>query len=112
MLGYSTAVTAGYLATWLLEVMGRHHFRSIAANSLIEANHGEKRRGRPSTPAAGDQQEVGHKRQKKAPCNDIKQDGYQHWPILADKRGRCNLCTKGQSNILCEKCDAQLCLHK
>lgn len=50
----------------------------------------------------------------KTPCTvrptaDVKYDGYNHFPTFGTK-GRCKLCIKGQTTVMCIKCGMRLCL--
>ena len=47
-----------------------------------------------------------HKKARSAPCYDVQNEVYEHWPIFDEKRNRCKLCTEYQSTAICEKCDA------
>ena len=47
-----------------------------------------------------------HKKVKAAPCYDVQNEGYEHWPIFDKKRNRCKLCTEYQSKVICKKCEA------
>lgn len=44
-----------------------------------------------------------------SPTTDVKYDGYNHFPTFGSK-GRCRLCTKGQTTVMCIKCGMRLCL--
>ena len=46
------------------------------------------------------------------PCNDIKKDQVEHFPIFIEKQQRCRFCSKGFTKIQCSKCHINLCLIK
>lgn len=42
------------------------------------------------------------------PTDDIRYDQMGHFPTFTDK-GRCRLCTNGQTTVFCQKCNVRLC---
>jgi hypothetical protein len=72
------------------------------------------KRGRPSN---GLQQKIDAKKKRgpaaEMPQAEVWQDGFCHYPIWRDTRGRCKLpdC-KEKSFVACEKCEVTLCLNK
>lgn len=70
---------------------------------------GKIKRGRPSS------QELGEQLPKKIrkpvttrPGEDIRHDMVGHFPVFTSK-GRCKLCVKGQTSVICRKCNQRLC---
>ena len=43
------------------------------------------------------------------PVDDVRYDGYQHWPEYA-RKGRCKFCINGFTQTTCTKCKVNLCL--
>lgn len=43
------------------------------------------------------------------PPTEVRYDQLDHFPVFGTK-GRCKLCTKGQSTVSCAKCNVRLCL--
>ncbi len=42
----------------------------------------------------------------------VRLDRFDHFPIHADKRGRCRLCKTGYTQMACLKCKVLLCLQR
>lgn len=85
-------------------------FQSQIANSLIKCGKTSKKRGRPSS---SDISFPSTSRQKKKvdPPTDVRNDGYQHFPIFSS-RGKCALCKVGFTETCCCKCGVRLCIKK
>lgn len=47
-----------------------------------------------------------------APSVDVRLDRCNHFPIHAEKRGRCRLCKNGYTQMACLKCKVLLCFTK
>nr|XP_005159764.1 piggyBac transposable element-derived protein 3-like [Danio rerio] len=47
-----------------------------------------------------------------APSVDVRLDRCDHFPIHAEKRGRCRLCKNGYTQMACLKCKVLLCFTK
>lgn len=43
------------------------------------------------------------------PVDDVRYDGYQHWPEYSAK-GRCKFCPNGFTQVTCTKCKINLCM--
>uniref|UniRef100_UPI00358E4A90 piggyBac transposable element-derived protein 2-like n=1 Tax=Myxine glutinosa TaxID=7769 RepID=UPI00358E4A90 len=93
-------------------------FHAEVANALIKvgkhADGSSRKRGRPSledgspppTPPLPPQQRT------IAPSADVRLDRLDHFPTHAEKRGRCRLCSKGYTQMACQKCKVLLCFTK
>uniref|UniRef100_UPI00358E218E piggyBac transposable element-derived protein 3-like n=1 Tax=Myxine glutinosa TaxID=7769 RepID=UPI00358E218E len=93
-------------------------FRAEVANALIKvgkhADGSSRKRGRPSledgspppTPPLPPQQRT------VTPSADVRLDRLDHFPTHAEKRGRCRLCSKGYTQMACQKCKVLLCFTK
>ena len=121
------------------EIMIRRRFQSHLATSLITANVGPRKRGRPSLDGNenGDNERVdddvtaqGNRIKRGAnplPTDDMRLDAIGHFPENVAARGRyincyhsryfrcclnpkcISLCIKIQTNTLCSKCNIRLC---
>lgn len=89
------------------EILNRRKFQAEVAESLISVRAGTKR-GRPSGAGDASATPPPPRKIRKGPCDDVRFDGYAHWPIKLQKRGRCKLCER-TTNTACEKCDICLC---
>ena len=90
-------------------------FKARVASSLCAIGHAAQTKspGRPRLSAVDHDHLTKRKRgpTKPIPEKQIRMDNYNHWPIYAEKRGRCKFpnCT-GSVYTKCEKCDTYLCL--
>ena len=71
-----------------------------------------KKRRRPSRDADEDAPRAPRLRTVPRPQSDIRLDKVDHFPKYHEKRGRCRLCTKGYTQMMCTKCGVLLCLNK
>ena len=46
------------------------------------------------------------------PVEDVRFDQAGHFPVFTEKQNRCRFCPKGNSHIMCRKCNFQLRLVK
>ena len=100
---------------YILDLMA---FREDIANTLCKAELDQTRpRGRPSLVSLLNYIPVPEKKTPPAvkPTNDIRYDGFDHWPIPEDLKNaqRCVMegCN-GKSRVRCEKCNIYLCSNK
>ncbi|XP_067300961.1 piggyBac transposable element-derived protein 2-like [Pseudorasbora parva] len=95
-------------------------FRVQVADALIkvgkQADLNSRKRGRPSLEddptshqAAPPQPPL---QRISAPSVDVRLDRCDHFPIHAEKRGRCRLCKTGYTQTACLKCKVLLCFTK
>ena len=91
------------------EILNRRRFQAQVADALILVNVSRKR-GRPSLEDSTVLAEKKVCREiRNGPCDDVRKDCFAHWPAKTDKRGRCKVCVKNQTNTLCEKCNVRSC---
>jgi len=91
------------------EILNRRRFQAQVADALILVSVSRKR-GRPSLEDSTVLAEKKVCREiRNGPCDDVRKDCFAHWPAKTDKRGRCKVCVKNQTNTLCEKCNVRLC---
>lgn len=91
--------------------MALYAFKSEVAQSLCKFQKEGKKRGRPS----GIAQKYEEKKRRQGPTapipnHDVRLDKTSHWPIMADKKGRCRVpgC-RGTPKVMCGKCNVHLC---
>ena len=90
-------------------------FRNCLADTLCNIGmSGGSKRGRPSTSSL--ERELQIKKQKcpqhPLPSKDVRVDGFQHWPVFAN-RLRCKMPNcKGTTQWSCTKCNVPLCLNQ
>ena len=91
------------------QMLSRRKIQYQVAAGLISAH--VAKRGRPSSGTA--EMQVPAKfpstRQRTETCEDVRLDGYCHWPTKVGKRGRCKVCQTNITNTQCSKCNARLC---
>lgn len=93
-------------------------FRVQVADALIkvgkQADLNSRKRGRPSL----EDDPTSHQaappplQRISAPSVDVRLDRCDHFPIHAEKRGRCRLCKNGYTQTACLKCKVLLCFTK
>ncbi|KAK7135513.1 hypothetical protein R3I94_014246 [Phoxinus phoxinus] len=95
-------------------------FRVQVADALIkvgkQADLNSRKRGRPSL----EDDPTSHQaappppplQRISAPSVDVRLDRCDHFPIHAEKRGRCRLCKTGYTQMACLKCKVLLCFTK
>ncbi|KAI5629009.1 piggyBac transposable element-derived protein 3-like, partial [Silurus asotus] len=95
-------------------------FRAQVADALIkvgkQADLNSRKRGRPSL----EDDPTSHQaappppplQRISAPSVDVRLDRCDHFPIHAEKRGRCRLCKNGYTQMACLKCKVLLCFTK
>ncbi|XP_042599318.1 piggyBac transposable element-derived protein 2-like [Cyprinus carpio] len=95
-------------------------FRVQVADALIkvgkQADLNSRKRGRPSL----EDDPTSHQaappppplQRISAPSVDVRLDRCDHFPIHAEKRGRCRLCKNGYTQMACLKCKVLLCFTK
>ena len=71
-----------------------------------------KKRRRPSRDADEDAPRTPRLRTVPRPQRRIRLDKVDHFPKYHETRGRCRLCTKGYTQMMCTKCGVLLCLNK
>ncbi|KAL2089315.1 hypothetical protein ACEWY4_014003 [Coilia grayii] len=82
-------------------------FRLEVADALI---HSGKKKGRPSKGREDDMPTRCIQRPTTPrPVDDVRYDQLDHFPVFIDK-GRCRLCSDGQTTISCQKCGVRLCI--
>lgn len=90
-------------------------FRNCLADTLCNIGmSGGNKRGRPSTSSL--EHELQIKKQKgpqhPLPSKDVRVDGFEHWPVFAN-RLRCKMPNcKGTTQWSCTKCNVPLCLNQ
>ncbi len=95
-------------------------FRAQVADALIkvgkQADLNSRKRGRPSLEDAPEPHQAASPppplQRIVAPSVDVRLDRFDHFPIHADKRGRCRLCKTGYTQMACLKCKVLLCFTK
>lgn len=85
--------------------ISQRRFQADVAGALVLVNT-ERKRGRPS---ADSPLPMSKRRVANLPCTDVRKDKIAHWPAKCDKRGRCRMCEKNNTNTKCTKCDVRLC---
>ncbi|GFT57807.1 hypothetical protein NPIL_7141 [Nephila pilipes] len=97
-------------------LMNLQKFKSEVASCLCKMEYNQNaKKGRPSN--ASIKQMFQTKRCKgtaqSVPCQDIRRDGINHWPIWSEMRIRCKFPNcKGYTQTECEKCNVGLCYNK
>ncbi|KAF5281761.1 hypothetical protein FQR65_LT14556 [Abscondita terminalis] len=88
-------------------------FRSEIAHALLRAGKGAIicKRGRPSSTTSSPPPFRKYTKVP-APIDDMRYDGFQHFPIHIEPKKRCRLCIKAYSRVMREKCQTPLCLTK
>lgn len=79
------------------------NFRQSIGESLIKTG----KRYAPSPKCTPKEVEV--KRPRRAPLEESRYDGLEHYPEMTSK-GRCGFCKTGQTKMQCIKCSTRLCL--
>lgn len=95
-------------------------FRVQVADALIkvgkQADLNSRKRGRPSLEGDPTSHQAAPPppplQRIPAPSDDVRLDRCDHFPIHAEKRGRCRLCKKGYTQMSCLKCKVLLCFTK
>lgn len=81
-------------------------FRLEIASSLLLKN---RKRGRPLSSEIPRPEKKIKNPVAPRPKKDVRYDDSGHFPTFVSK-GRCKNCTKGQTTIICQKCNTRLCL--
>ena len=89
-------------------MMNRRNFQASVASSLVKVNS-KGTVGRPSTSRSPLQSPQPPRKKQRLPDDDVRKDGYCHWPKKIEKRGRCKLCEVNNTNTVCTKCEVRLC---
>ncbi|XP_057691467.1 piggyBac transposable element-derived protein 3-like isoform X1 [Corythoichthys intestinalis] len=95
-------------------------FRAQVADALIKvgkrANLNSRKRGRPSSEEAPERSQAATSsppgQRIIAPSVEVRLDRFDHFPIHADKRGRCRARKNGNTQMTCLKCRVLLCFTK
>ncbi|KAJ0006413.1 hypothetical protein NQD34_013686 [Periophthalmus magnuspinnatus] len=95
-------------------------FRAQVVDALIQvgnqADLNSRKRGQPSLEDAPEPHQAAPPppplRRMIAPWDVIRLYRFNHFLILADKCGRCRLCTNGYTQMACLKCKLLLCYTK
>ncbi|XP_055087231.1 piggyBac transposable element-derived protein 3-like [Periophthalmus magnuspinnatus] len=93
-------------------------FRAQVADALIkvgkQADFNSRKRGRTSLENAPEHHQAAPPPLQRiiAPLDVVRLDRFDHFPIHADKRGRCRLCKNGYTQTACLKCKVLLCFTK
>lgn len=90
------------------EMMKRRRFQACVASALVKVN-AKGSRGRPSASNRSPRTPQPPRKMQRLPPSDVCKDGYCHWPRKVEKRGRCKLCEKNNTNTMCTKCEVRLC---
>lgn len=89
--------------------MSLYGFQAQVADALVLVNVSRKR-GQPSLEDSAVLAEKKVRQEiRNGPCDDVRKDYFAHWSAKTDKRGRCKVCIKNQTNTLCKKCNVHLC---
>lgn len=67
----------------------------------------QRKKGRPSLDRSLSKSRVEPKSTTPRPVDDLRCDGFEHWPEIAEK-GRCRYCSK-LTKVTCTKCSCRLC---
>lgn len=63
----------------------------------------------PSTPVSSRVQNPILNHRGYRPDNDVRYDGFQHWPSYRNGQSRCKYCKNGFTTVLCARCNISLC---
>lgn len=99
--------------SWLLY---RRHASTLGKNSKFELKQfrlaiSKTLRGEcsPSTPASCRVRKIIKNPRAYRPDNDVRYDGFQHWPSFKNGQSRCKFCKTGYTTVICARCDISLC---
>jgi hypothetical protein len=83
-------------------------FRLDISLSLMAA--GQRTKGRPSLDKSLTKKKIKHPVVPR-PSPALTSDGFEHWPLMTDNKGRCRYCKTGYSRVKCSKCNLMLCFN-
>lgn len=85
-------------------------FRAEIAHALLQQNSRPRKRGRPTS----EHIDVPPRKRpvNPRPLDDVRYDGYCHWPEHIEPKKRCRECVKAYTRMSCSKCKMPLCITK